>query len=525
MKRFRLTKASKILILVMILALIGGGGYFGFSKGFIKTKSKNESVTADKKTNTNVEAAKHIDASDSTINLALDEWIGWKSIIDANGGLKTQKNSIFDKLGLKVNINVVNDAAQSSNAMIKGKLNAAGYTINRTAFLSKKFTDAGLDVVMPYITNYSNGGDGIIATDKFQTVNSLVDAKIGVPQFSEAHSLVVWFVNQSDLTDDEKQKIINDLIFFDTPDDAAKAFFAGQIDVAATWQPYLTQAENTSNCHVLFSTANSTKLILDGIVFRSDFAKAHPEVISKFIDGALQASAMYDTEFDALKQTMPMFSGMSDDEIKSMTADAALAGWTNNMETLSTEAPQIYSDMCNVWSSIGESVNPDLVDELFDTSYMENLQDKYEGDDPIQAVKKEIKVTEENQDEILNVQAMLTKSASVNFIESTAKFVDSADASAKLDDFIKVAKILDGTIIQIEGNTDPNPDTDPTDEANVMLSKQRAETVKQYFILNGISADRIISVGNGSSNPIVDNTSDENRAMNRRTDVSFKCIE
>lgn len=525
MKRFRLTKASKILILVMILALIGGGGYFGFSKGFIKTKSKNESVTADKKTNTNVEAAKHIDAGDSTINLALDEWIGWKSIIDANGGLKTQKNSIFDKLGLDVNINVVNDAAQSSNAMIKGKLNAAGYTINRTAFLSKKFTDAGLDVVMPYITNYSNGGDGIIATDKFQTVNSLVDAKIGVPQFSEAHSLVVWFVNQSDLADDEKQKIINDLIFFDTPDDAAKAFFAGQIDVAATWQPYLTQAENTSNCHVLFSTANSTKLILDGIVFRNDFAKAHPEVISKFIDGALQASEMYDTEFDALKEAMPMFSGMSDDEIKSMTADAALAGWTNNMETLSTEAPQIYSDMCNVWSSIGESVKPDLVDGLFDTSFMESLQDKYEGDDPIQAVKKEVKVTEENQDEILNVQAMLTKSASVNFIESTAKFVDSADASAKLDDFIKVAKILDGTIIQIEGNTDPNPDTDPTDEANVMLSKQRAETVKQYFILNGISADRIISVGNGSSNPIVDNTSDENRAMNRRTDVSFKCIE
>lgn len=85
--------------------------------------------------------------------------------------------------------------------------------------------------------------------------------------------------------------------------------------------------------------------------------------------------------------------------------------------------------------------------------------------------------------------------------------------------------MLDGTIIQIEGNTDPNPNTDPTDEANIMLSKQRAETVKQYFIANGISADRIIVVGNGSSNPIVENDTEEHRAMNRRTDVSFKCIE
>ena len=67
----------------------------------------------------------------------------WKSIIDANGGLTTQSGSIYDKLGVKVNINVINDATQSSNALIKGDLNAAGYTINRTAFLSKKFTDAG----------------------------------------------------------------------------------------------------------------------------------------------------------------------------------------------------------------------------------------------------------------------------------------------------------------------------------------------------------------------------------------------
>lgn len=108
--------------------------------------------------------------------------------------------------------------------MIKGNLDAAGYTINRTAFLSTKFKEAGLDVIMPYITNYSNGGDGIIASSKIKTVEDLVDAKIGVPEFSEAHTLVVWFVNQSDLSKDQKQKIIDNLIMFETPDEAAKAF-------------------------------------------------------------------------------------------------------------------------------------------------------------------------------------------------------------------------------------------------------------------------------------------------------------
>ena len=223
-KRFRLTKAAKILIMVLIVALIGGGIFAGVQTGVIQTKKdKKESIVAKTDdTDTNKENSANKDNKtaddDTTINLSLDEWIGWKSIIDANGGLTTQSGSIYDKLGVKVNINVINDATQSSNALIKGDLNAAGYTINRTAFLSKKFTDAGKEVVMPYITNYSNGGDGIIAKSSIQNVNDLVNAKIGVPEFSEAQTLVVWFVNNSDLSNKAKAKIIDNLVLFSTPD-------------------------------------------------------------------------------------------------------------------------------------------------------------------------------------------------------------------------------------------------------------------------------------------------------------------
>lgn len=535
MKRFKLTKLAKAILFILIVLAVGAGVLFGMKTGLIKSKpDKNESSTVKtsvesekKKTEKSKDEDSNInktDSIDNTIRLSLDEWIGWKSIIDANGGLSTQPGSIYDDLGIKVEINVINDATQSSNALIKGNLNAAGYTINRTAFLSKKFSDSGIDVVMPFVTNYSNGGDGIIATNDFQTVESLVNARIGVPQFSEAHSLVVWFVNQSDLSDDQKNKIINNLIFFETPDEAAKAFFAGQIDVAATWQPYLTQASNTSDCHILFSTASSSKLILDGILFRDDFASENPEVIKKFIDGALKAIDLYDNQFSSIREVMPMFAGMSDDEIIAMTKDAALANWKNNKEILNDEAPYIFGDMCAVWKSVGEDVNENLVSKLFNDTYINMLSDEYEFV-AVQEKKETLKVTNDNSQEILDATALLTKSASVNFIINTAKFTDNADAASKLDEFIKVAKLLDGTIIQIEGNTDPNPNSDPQDIANKMLSQQRAETVRQYFIMNGISADRIIAVGNGSSKPMVENDTEEHKAMNRRTDVSFKCIE
>lgn len=536
-KRFRLTKTAKIMIFVVIIALLGGGVFAGLKTGLVKTNSradqKVEASSSD--TDNKVSVSTENDTTDANnksdninvINLSLDEWVGYATILQANGGLTTQPGSIYDKLGIKVNINIINDATQSSNALIKGELDGAGYTINRLAFLSSKFSNAKIDVVMPYITNYSNGGDGIIALSSINTIEDLVDARIGVPQFSESQAMIVWFVNQSNLSQQDKDKIINNLILFETPDEAAKAFFAGKIDVAGTWQPYLTQAENMTGSHILFSTANSTKLIMSGVIFRDDFAKANPELVSKFIDGTLQAIDSYDKELDVLRNSMPMFNGMSDEDIVGMTMDAALATWNNNMDILKEDAKTIYSNMCDVWTSIGEVADDSNVDKVFDVTYMESLKEKYEtsivNNDSDSEVK--VAVTEDNKQEILDMTALLTKSASVNFIINTAKFTDTAEASQTLNDFIDVAKMLDGTIIQIEGNTDPNPNTDPTDEANIMLSKQRAETVKQYFIANGISPDRIIVVGNGSSNPIVENDTEEHRAMNRRTDVSFKCIE
>mgnify|MGYP002766430889 FL=1 len=539
-KRFRLTKAAKILIMVLIVALIGGGIFAGVQTGMIQTKkdksTTSETVAKTETTSDNEDVDKkniveQIETKkdkpkttdDNAINVSLDEWIGWKSIIDANGGLTTQSGSIYDKLGIKVNINIINDATQSSNALIKGDLNAAGYTINRTAFLSKKFTDAGKEVVMPYITNYSNGGDGIIAKSSIQNVNDLVNAKIGVPEFSEAQTLVVWFVNNSDLSNKDKAKIIDNLVLFSTPDDAAKAFFAGQIDVAATWEPYLTQAKNMTDAHVLFSTASSSNLVMDGILFDKKFAEAHADVVEKFIQGSLEAADVYSTEFNAIREVMPMFNTASDEDIVSNTESARLTTWKDNSDLLNGTAKTIYSDMCNVWTSIGESVNADLVNSIFDDTYINAISDKFSVTEVSNT--NTVKVTKDNTSEIQDTEALLSGRASVTFIKNTAKFSDSAAASEELNKFIDIAKVLDGAIIEIAGNTDPNPESDPEDEYNQKLSLQRAEAVKNYFVMNGISNGRIVVVGNGSSNPVVDNDTDEHRAMNRRTDVSFKIIE
>lgn len=525
MRMYKLKKGPRIVLLLLIVILVSLGIYKGISNGKIIVPGKEKStIEADKDGN----VINYDKESEDTINLSLDEWIGWKEIIDANGGLSTQPGSIYDNLGIKVNISIINDATQSSNALISGDLDAAGYTVNRTAFLQDKFSKAGLNVIMPYVTNFSNGGDGIIAKSNINTVEDLVGAKIGVPEFSEAQTLVVWFVNNSDLSDEDKQTIIDNMILFTTPDEAAKAFFAGEVDVAATWEPYLTQAQNTSDCHIFFSTEYSSSLVMDGILFNKEFADNNSEVVTKFIQGGLQAAELYEKDLDTIKRVMPMFSTVSDQDILDNCAGAKLTTYADNMKLLGDggTAKAMYMDMCDIWTSLGETADSSTVNDIFTTAYIAPLSSEFSST-AVTKTDANVDTTQMDTNTITSeeAEAILAGTANVTFIKNTSTFDDPTGASAILDEFIKNAKILDGTIIVLEGNTDPNPDTDPEDTYNKQLSESRANAVKQYFVLNGIDANRIVVVGNGSSKPLCDNDTEENRARNRRTDISFKTIE
>jgi outer membrane protein OmpA-like peptidoglycan-associated protein/tetratricopeptide (TPR) repeat protein len=68
--------------------------------------------------------------------------------------------------------------------------------------------------------------------------------------------------------------------------------------------------------------------------------------------------------------------------------------------------------------------------------------------------------------------------------------------------------------IMIQGHTDDNGD----DTENLKLSEARAKSVKDYLISLNIKSDRMTAKGFGETVPKLPNSSDANRAKNRRTD-------
>jgi len=90
--------------------------------------------------------------------------------------------------------------------------------------------------------------------------------------------------------------------------------------------------------------------------------------------------------------------------------------------------------------------------------------------------------------------------------------------SSSQDALTKFAQSLQNnpeTNIAISGHTDNTG----SDAINQPLSERRAESVSNFLVGKGVARSRMTTVGNGSNQPVADNTSAEGRSKNRRVEI------
>jgi outer membrane protein OmpA-like peptidoglycan-associated protein len=256
-------------------------------------------------------------------------------------------------------------------------------------------------------------------------------------------------------------------------------------------------------------------LILDGIVFRKDFADSHKDFIVKLMDGAFEAAPMYKHEFANVRQ-MPMFELMEDAEIVDMANGADLATCAQNVQLLKETAVSMYADMAEVWIVVGENADPSKASTAFNSEYAEKLVSKY----PATESSSTQELTDEQHAHLIeSPESLLSYRADIKFELNSTDI--RQDSKAQLDEFVRIAKILDGVYIQLEGNASKRADG-VTDEEITEFSEARAQSVANYFISNGIDANRIVVIGNGDLNLL--NKDNPAAAENRRTEFYFKTI-
>ena len=182
-------------------------------------------------------------------------------------------------------------------------------------------------------------------------------------------------------------------------------------------------------------------------------------------------------------------------------------------------AQSLYVDMCKIWTGLGETAQADTASQAFESTNLLALAGRFD-----ELTTQAISFTEADRATALSQeenQALLKTTLSISFEPNLA--VIREESYPALLDFANTAKILNGAIIQVEGNI-ADIGVGDNDEGRA-LSMERAKAVANYLQMQGVDGSRFVVIGNGITKPVGDNSTEEGMQLNRRTDILFKLVE
>jgi len=97
----------------------------------------------------------------------------------------------------------------------------------------------------------------------------------------------------------------------------------------------------------------------------------------------------------------------------------------------------------------------------------------------------------------------------------TGKYTLKPDTKISLAKVAGILQAYPGLKLQVEGYTD----SVGGDDYNQKLSENRAGSVKDFLVSQGVSIDNITAAGYGKTHPVADNATSQGRAQNRRVNL------
>lgn len=205
--------------------------------------------------------------------LNVDTWIGY-----APFWLAIDKG-IFQSEGVEVQITTMPDVGQRKASILKGSTDGIAETVDMLVLDQ----DERIPSVCVMQVDVSNGADGILATDTFKEVEDLRGRRIAVQRNYASEALLNYVLQKHHLKPSDVQKL-------DMEGGAAgAAFISRQVDVAVTFEPWLSKARQRRGGRVLISSADVPGVIVDVLSIRRHFLEGHPDTVQKVIRGWFKA--------------------------------------------------------------------------------------------------------------------------------------------------------------------------------------------------------------------------------------------
>ncbi|MCL1914201.1 MAG: phosphate ABC transporter substrate-binding/OmpA family protein [Eubacteriaceae bacterium] len=454
---------------------------------------------------------------EGTLTISLDEWHGFKPVLDANRGIgKSKEGSIYSQLGLDVDIVVINNDEEGLQALISNNVVAIGQSVNELPYVQGRLEAEGISSKMVLFTDRSLGADAIVTTSSgISSIEDLVGQSVVVGRDSAGHVMLEYFMKVSSLSNEQINEIRRNMIYASSTEEAYEILERGRCNVASLWEPLVTKAQTELDASIVVSTKSGSNLMIDGILFREDFANAYPQSVKMFIEGALRAANELEFDFTYIRE-FEDYEDMAIEEVQLMQDSVQFTNYADNKLLFDEIAPMLYQIMADVWQNdLLRTISKSGYFTAFDSSYLLELEEVFRNDSAKQSI-----FSEKERESVKDQDALLSVQLKVEFELNSSSI--QPDSYFELNEFANTAKILSSTYIAIEGNSDSAGGV----ESNQILSEERARSVMLYLQAQGIDSDRFLEpIGNGDRKPIADNSTPEGRAMNRRTEAYFKAVE
>lgn len=221
-----------------------------------------------------------------------------------------QEKGFFEKYGVKVEIQKVEEAQARRQLLSSGKADISAETIDMAV------TDigAGVDEKIFMALDTSLGADGIVATKNIRTIEDLRGKKVCATKGDPPYFLLRYLMK-------EKGMSSGDVIWEDMPnsDTAGTSFVSGQCDAAGTWEPWLSKASERTGGHILVSSKNAPGIIVDVAVVRPDVLNKRTREVKSVVNAWLDTINYWRTNPQEANAIMAKNFDLKPDEFSALT--------------------------------------------------------------------------------------------------------------------------------------------------------------------------------------------------------------
>ena len=510
----RIEKGGWLMIFLVGLGLVGYAlnryGIFGDLLG----KSSSSTGPASTVDTTKPLAATPSPSESNLVRVRVNIWVGCVGGLVANGGLDTAAGSIYDKKGLKVSFKIIDDWTEGATALATDNVDVMLTTADVWAKDYTQFREKGRNARAVYMVDWSRGADGVIGKQGIQSIEGLAGKKVAFAPYTPSHFLLYNGLKSSGITTEQRNEIFANAVHTKDGIEPATLFAQQKVDAAVAWDPDMSDAvAKRAGSRKIYDTKIANRLIADVLVVSDKFAAKNPGTLSKLLEGWLEGVEFIrqqPSRAHTLIGTIKDFN-IPADLAKTMLEGVRLSDYADNRSFFGARGGD--SDYMNIMKMATEMYrelrlvkgSPELEGSV-DRRYVDAMSGKFSSQSTEPAVQY--------QEPAKGAKPFATQRRAIYF--ETGSAIMSNDSQAVVDEIGGFLRAYENTVVDIDGNTDSTGSRDH----NVVLSRQRAESVKSYLTKKyGFPSTRLRTNGNGPDKPLETNDTAEGREKNRRTDI------